>query len=127
MQFVSEFGYQIGRSVVLQDPNGNQIEVSVEKEYGDLFFKDGWMGLLDFYNLIVGAWLTISYCGNCLFFIGVTNRSRIEIKYIKYTPPLKQKLPQISTDAASSVGPAIPHHSRMNCKNDKPYMNQLYG
>lgn len=51
------------------------------------------MGLLDFYKLIVGAWLTISYCGNCLCFIGVINRSRIEIKYIKYTPPLKHKLP----------------------------------
>ena len=88
-QLVSVFGYQIGRSVVLQDPNGNQIEVSVKKEYGDLFFKDGWMGLLDFYKLIVGAWLTTSYCHNGLFFIRVINRSRIEIKYIKYTPPLK--------------------------------------
>ena len=83
-QFVSEFGY-IGRSVVLQDPNGNQIEVSVEKEYGDFFFKDRWMGLLYFYKLILGVWLTISYCDNCLFFIGVINRSRIEIKYMKYT------------------------------------------
>jgi hypothetical protein len=40
-QFVSEFGYQIGRRVVLHDPNGNQIEVSVKKEYGDIFFKYG--------------------------------------------------------------------------------------
>lgn len=39
----------------LRDPNKNMFEVKVHKKKGKVYFRDGWIGLKDFYNIGLGA------------------------------------------------------------------------
>jgi hypothetical protein len=46
---------------MLCDPNKNMFEVKVHKKNGKVYFRDGWIGLKDFYKIGLGAWVTLTY------------------------------------------------------------------
>ena len=46
---------------MLRDANKNMFEVKVHKKYGKVYFRDGWIGLKDFYKIGLGAWVTLTY------------------------------------------------------------------
>ncbi|XP_045791435.1 uncharacterized protein LOC123886140 [Trifolium pratense] len=117
--FVREFGDLIDTHVILQDPNGNEIEVRVLRKCNEMFFEQGWLVLRDFYNLWFGAWLRIRYANPRLLAISLTSRWGIEVPYPLHDPPSKHMLASVgihskiglSTVAGVSSNPVVPPKS----------------
>jgi len=61
--FVSDFGDQINRYVVLVDKNHNEFDVAVERINGNIYFTRGWAALRDFYQITFGAWVIVVFLG----------------------------------------------------------------
>jgi len=59
--FGKEHGMEIDEFIMLCDPRNNKIEVQVEIRDNKVFFKNGWFGLKDFYNIDIVAWDTLTY------------------------------------------------------------------
>lgn len=59
--FGKECGMHIDEYIMLCDPRNNEVEVQVEIKKNKVFFKNGWFGLKDFYNIDIGAWATLTY------------------------------------------------------------------
>jgi hypothetical protein len=69
--FTIDVGAFIGSYVILQDPNNNQIQVSIERKKNKIYLSHGWTRLKDFYDLGLGGWLTVLYMSPFLFHVKV--------------------------------------------------------
>lgn len=78
--------------VMLRDPNGNEIEVQVERKIDKVFFKNGWYGLRDFYDIGIGAWVLLTFEAPNLMFMTLYNRLDEEIEYPNHNRPIVSKL-----------------------------------
>jgi len=65
----------------LRDPNKNMFEVKVHKKKGKVYFRDGWIRLKDFYNIGLGAWVTLTYIESNLMHMTIKDRSGVEVDY----------------------------------------------
>jgi hypothetical protein len=61
--FTDDFGSEICRVANLIDSRENQFECLVEKANNSVYFTRGWAALRDFYDIRIGAWLTLLYIG----------------------------------------------------------------
>jgi len=61
--FGHEFGDQVYRYATLVDQNHNEFEVLVEERNGKIYLTKGWDVLRDFYNISLGAWVTVVFVG----------------------------------------------------------------
>jgi len=83
---------QLARYVMLCDPNGNEIEVEVERKIFKVFFKNGWSGLKDFYDIDIGAWVILTFQNPNLMFMSLYNRLDEEIHYPSHNRPVVSRL-----------------------------------
>jgi len=90
--FARGFGLQVGPCVMLRDRNQNEIEVSIEKKNGKVYFADGWSFLKTFYGILVGGWVTMIFANRHLFLLEVRNLFGDELEYPRLTPPLRMML-----------------------------------
>lgn len=77
---------------MLCDPKNNELEVQVDIKNNKVFFKSGWFGLKDFYNIDIGAWATLTYEHPHLMRMTLKNRFNEELYYPVFTPPIISKL-----------------------------------
>jgi hypothetical protein len=77
---------------MLRDPNGNEIEVQVERRTKKLCFKNGWYGLKDFYDINLGGWVVFTYDSPGLMFLTIYNKMDVEIAYPKFNHPIIARL-----------------------------------
>jgi len=77
---------------MVRDPNGNEIEVQVERRSNKLFFKHRWYGLKDFYDIDLGGWVVFTYDSPDLMFMTIYNRMDVEIAYPKFNHPIIARL-----------------------------------
>jgi hypothetical protein len=89
-----DIGPYLNNYVILEDPNKNQIEISVEKRNSKIYFAHGWTRLRHFYRLNPGAWITLLYMNPALFKIKVWRITGAEVTYPKTDPPQKLLLPK---------------------------------
>lgn len=59
----------------------------IEKRYGKIYFREGWLGLGDYYKITFGGWITM-YARSALYLITVKNKHMIDIRNPKPTPPI---------------------------------------
>jgi len=90
--FARGFGLQVGPYVVLRDQNKNEIEVSIEKKNGKIYFADGWSFLKTFYGILAGCWVTVIFANRHFFLIEVRNLYGNELEYPRLDPPLQMML-----------------------------------
>jgi len=76
----------------LGDPKNNEVEVQVEIKNNKVFFKNGWFGLKDFYNVDIGAWATLIYEHPRLLRMTLKNRFDEELEYPDCTLLIISKL-----------------------------------
>jgi len=77
---------------MLCDHNQNENEVAIEKKNMKVYFVDGWSFLKNFYDILVGAWVTIIFANRHLFLIEVRNLFGDEFEYPRLNPPLRMML-----------------------------------
>ncbi|GAU15352.1 hypothetical protein TSUD_04210 [Trifolium subterraneum] len=90
--FARDVGSFIRGYVILQDPKGNRIQVTLERKDIRIYLARGWSRLRDFYGLGLGGWVTITYMSPLLFYIRVRKLSGQEVSYPERTPPHKLML-----------------------------------
>ncbi|WJX83668.1 hypothetical protein P8452_66314 [Trifolium repens] len=90
--FVREFGDLIGESIILEDPNENQIEVRVDKSSHEWFFVEGWSIIKNAYNILFGPWVTFAYVNSKVLLIRLMTRWGTEVQYPSNKPPFKHLL-----------------------------------
>ena len=90
--FGRDYGMHIEEFVMLCDPKNNEVEVQVEIKNNKVFFKNGWFGLKDFYNIDIGAWATLTYENPRLLRLSLKNRYDEEVDYPDCTPPIISRL-----------------------------------
>jgi hypothetical protein len=88
--------------VILQDPNRNQIHISIERKGTKIYFTQGWSRLKDFYNIQLGGWLRILYISPTIFHIRVRQITGNEVDYPKETPPHRMLLASLSGEGPSN-------------------------
>jgi hypothetical protein len=93
--------------VILQDPNNNQIQVSIERKKNKIYLSHGWTRLKDFYDLGLGGWLTVLYMSPFLFHVKVRKVTGVDVAYPQKNPPYRLMLSQ-QPDHGSWSGP-IPY------------------
>jgi len=64
----------------------------VEDMYKKIYFKHGWFGLRDFYQLDIGAWIDLTYERPDLMLMTVKNRYHEEVVYPDSNPPVIARL-----------------------------------
>ncbi|XP_045802735.1 uncharacterized protein LOC123896387 [Trifolium pratense] len=122
--FVREFGDLIGASVILKDPNNNEIQVRVLKTTSnDMYFEQGWLVLRDFYDIWFGAWLTFTYVNPNLLAISLTTRWGIDVKYPFHDPPHKFML--ANTIISGNIGSSSSLPSSSNGSFVHSYLKKL--
>jgi hypothetical protein len=94
--------------VILEDPNKNQIQVSIEKKNAKIYFARGWTRLRHFYRLGSGGWVTLLYINPTLFQIKVWKITGIEIAYPQADPPHRLMLHEQSSECFTN-GP-VPYY-----------------
>jgi len=85
------------------DPKNNEVEVQVEIKENKVFFKNGWFGLKDFYNIKIGAWVTLIYEHPRLLRMTLKNRFDEEPEYPDCTPPIISNLDRVLCQRSSLV------------------------
>ena len=83
MMFAHDFGDQIGQYATMVDPKNNVFEVLVERNNQGIYLTRGWGPLCDFYNLTLGAWITVVFLGDGRFNIRVRGRFGKKLQHIK--------------------------------------------
>jgi len=78
--------------VMLCNPRNNEIEVQVEIQNNKVFFKNGWFGLKDFYNIDIGAWAILAYEDSSFMRMSLKNRFHEEVYYPVSDLPIIAKL-----------------------------------
>lgn len=102
-----DFGDQIGRyAAMLVNPNYNELEVLVQRNNGGIFLTKGWRALRDFYNVSLGAWVTVVLVGNGKFKIRIKDRFGKSIRYPTFIPTMKFVVNRIDEDA--NLSPMFP-------------------
>lgn len=86
------FGLEVAPFVTLRDPNGNEIEVSIVKRNGRVYFDDGWSFLQVYYGISTAAWITVIYANRHLFLIEVRSMHGEEYIYPDNDPPQRMLL-----------------------------------
>lgn len=61
----------------------------MERNHGGIFLTKGWRALHDFYNVSLGAWVTVVFVGNGKFKIRIKDRFGKTIRYPTVIPPMK--------------------------------------
>jgi len=89
MMFAHDFGDQIGQYASMVDPKNNQFEVLVERNNLGIYLTRGWGALCDFYNILLGAWVTIVFLGDGRFNIRVRNRFGKKRRCPTFSPPMQ--------------------------------------
>lgn len=79
----------VPNKVILTDPLGNQLNLSITKAPGDAYFTDGWTHLGEFYGLQDGGWLTMFYTSLGNFNIEVTTILKDKITYPSMPEPVE--------------------------------------
>jgi hypothetical protein len=87
--FTDDFGSEICRVANLIDSRENQFECLVEKVNNSVYFTRGWAALRDFYDIRIGAWLTLLYMGSGKFFLSVHDRFQKMMQPPIFVPPMK--------------------------------------
>jgi hypothetical protein len=108
--FVREFGDLIGASMILEDPNQNQIEVRVDKSSHEWFFVEGWSIIKNAYNILFGAWVTFAYVNPKFLLIRLMTRWGTEVQYPSHKPLFKHLLAKdvfYGQNAASNLAKPI--------------------
>jgi len=77
---------------MLRDPKGNEIEVRLGRRRKKVYFKHGWLGLKQFYNLDIGVWVDLTFESSNLLLMTLKNRFYEEIEYPDHNPPVIAKL-----------------------------------
>lgn len=90
--FYRLFGLEVAPFVTLRDPNGNEIEVSIVKRNGRVYFDDGWSFLQVYYGISTAAWITVIYANRHLFLIEVRSMHGEEYIYPDNDPPQRMLL-----------------------------------
>jgi len=83
---------EIDEFIMLCDPRNNGIEVQVEIKNNKVFFKNGWFGLKDFYNIDIGAWAILAYEDSSFMRMSLKNQFHEEVDYPVSDPPIIAKL-----------------------------------
>jgi len=84
--FTNDFGDQVQRFATLIDAKSNQFDVLVEKMNEYVFFSKGWKALHDFYGISLGAWVSLTFVGQCQFVIVLKDRFGKVIKPLVFDP-----------------------------------------
>ncbi|MED6145983.1 hypothetical protein PIB30_030321, partial [Stylosanthes scabra] len=80
--------HQVPHRVVLWDPEANFIDVRVQRRGNELYFTEGWLDMLIYYNQPNGMWLKLVYfVGGAQFFIEKLYPRNFEGKVQIPTPP----------------------------------------
>ena len=98
---MKEYGRDLNEYFMLHYPNGNEIEVQVERKNMKLYFKNGWYGLKDFYDIDIGAWVVFTYDNPNLMFMTIYDRMDDEIEYPKFNQPIIAKLDRMLCERGS--------------------------
>jgi len=62
--FGGDFGDQIGRYAILNDPKSNKFEVLVDRVNISFFLTKGWKAICDFYRIGLDGWITLVFVGD---------------------------------------------------------------
>ncbi|MCH82105.1 hypothetical protein A2U01_0002902 [Trifolium medium] len=100
--FAKDLGLKVEKYVSLIDPNLNVLEVLVEKRKQKVYFRDGWYGMKDVYNLHFGGWVKLKYVNPRTFRITINDRFGNEVVYPSTSPRIKRYLSRESSEACSS-------------------------
>ncbi|GAU47041.1 hypothetical protein TSUD_239990 [Trifolium subterraneum] len=87
--FSSDFGDEIYRFVTLIDSRQNQFKIMVEKVNNNVYFTRGWASIRDFYNIRIGAWLSLMYTGLGQFGLSLHTRFQQLITPPVCDPPMR--------------------------------------
>ncbi|WJX12029.1 DNA helicase [Trifolium repens] len=87
--FTDDFGSEICRIANLMDSRENQFECLVEKVNDSIYLTRGWAALRDFYDIRIGAWLTLLYKGSGKIFLGMHDRFQKIMHPPIFVPPMK--------------------------------------
>jgi len=77
---------------MLRDPKNNEIELRIQRRGKKVYFSHGWFGLMDFYQLDLGAWVDIPFESSNLMLMTLKNMFYEEIEYPYNNPPVVAKL-----------------------------------
>ncbi|QHO59899.1 uncharacterized protein DS421_3g102800 [Arachis hypogaea] len=61
--------HEIPHRVVFTDSGSNYMDVSVKKRSNNLYFSEGWLDLLTYYDQPNGMWLKLAFLGAARFLI----------------------------------------------------------
>jgi len=88
--FDFDFGDQIDHYATLVDTNNNEFEVKVERLCGCIFLTKGFAALRDFYDISLGAWMTLVFVGFGRFCLKkLISRIKKKIYFPLFDPPMK--------------------------------------
>ena len=88
--FGSDFGDEIDSYAVLDDKNGNEFEMRVERIRGSIFLTRGWAALRDFYDIGLGAWFSLVFTGLGRFLIRkIKTRVKRIVTIPVFVPPMR--------------------------------------
>jgi hypothetical protein len=86
--FTDDFGSEICRIANLMDSRKISLNVWLKKLMS-VYLTRGWAALRDFYDIRIGAWLTLLYMGSGKFFLGVHDRFQKIMHPPIFVPPMK--------------------------------------
>ena len=61
--------HEIPHRVVFTDSSSNYMDVSVQRRGNNLYFTEGWLDLLTYYDQPNGMWLKLAFLGGAQFLI----------------------------------------------------------
>ncbi|KAL4305461.1 hypothetical protein AHAS_Ahas16G0080600 [Arachis hypogaea] len=61
--------HQISSQVVFTDSGSNYMDISVQRRDSKLYFTEGWLNLLTYYDQPNGMWVKLVFLGGARFFI----------------------------------------------------------